>query len=134
VTSARHDVAAGDAARVLWGKMAAIAGDHTAHAANERTMVVALAEERGVSMVASVEGCHRHGVQLEETNGFNHACLGVWGEAPLGKPPLPHKTKPKGGHGMCPGPPNGCHVGPGPHGSCSNAQTGPCHPESEKSH
>ena len=76
VTSARHDVAAGDAAKVVWGKMSSIAGDHTAHAANERTMVVALAEERGIRMVASVEGCHRHGVQLEETNGFNHACPG----------------------------------------------------------
>ena len=75
-TLAEHDLAAGDCARVKWSMMTAIAGDHTAHAVNERCRVVGMCEERGLTMVAAIEGCHRHGVQLEETNRFEHACPG----------------------------------------------------------
>ena len=75
-TSAEHDLAAGDAAKVTWSLLAAISGDHTLHAVHERCRVVERCEEKGVVMRTSIEGCHRHGVQLEETNGFEHACPG----------------------------------------------------------
>jgi hypothetical protein len=75
-TSAEHDIAAGDGALVNWSRLSCISGDHTAHAVDERCRVVEMCESRGVSMVAQIEGCHRHGVQLEETNGFNLACPG----------------------------------------------------------
>jgi hypothetical protein len=47
-----------------------VAGDHTDHAVKERRKLIEMCAEGGATMRAGVEGCHRHGVQLEEMNGM----------------------------------------------------------------